>query len=57
MVDNLSFYKVRLVIYSIFLVTIQWVDTIGGYHGSILWVDTIYNTMGGYIPWVNEYHG
>ena len=58
MIENLSFYKVRLVIYSLFLRH----NTIGGYHGKIPWVDTTYNTMGkshvwmntmgGYIPWV-----
>ena len=61
-----SFYKVRLVMYSIFLSYntmgryhrwIPWVDTMGQYYGwiplTIPWV----NSMCGYIPWVDEYHG
>ena len=54
---NMYFYKVRLFIYSLYLRC----NTIGGYHGTIPWVDTTYdtidkshvwmNTMGGYIPW------
>ena len=42
--DKLSFYKMRLVTYSIFQLQ---------YHGSIPWV----NEYHGQIPWVNEYHG
>ena len=65
--ENLSFYKLRLVIHSLFWVTIPCVDTIGGYNGSKPWVNTMgryrlqyhgyttYNTMG--IPCVDTYHG
>ena len=60
MVDNISFYKVRLVIYILLLSY----NTMGRYHRWIAWVDTTYNTMGKFDVWMNtmgrfhlQYHG
>ena len=54
MVENLSFYKVRLVIYSLFLSYNTMRDTIGGYHGSIPWVEATYNNMGKFHVWMDN---
>lgn len=60
-VDNMSFYKIPIVTYSLFLVITPYVNSMGGYipwvieyHGLMNTMgDAIYNTMGIFHEWIN----